>query len=159
MLLEHAIHLRNGGLTAEEAEQAFDTAMNLAGPRRARVAAGLLELWADYAEAAKPGKGAKARKEMREILDFCRHPEIPVPCAYTPEVHSAFIHGLFACNSWLVVHQITDIIGSSDRFNVPGAIGSANWTARIENPVSEWNAHHAALLSGWREAVARCGRA
>ncbi|MCK6522806.1 rhomboid family intramembrane serine protease [Myxococcota bacterium] len=36
----------------DEAERAFKTAMPLAGPRRARVAAGLLELWADYADAA-----------------------------------------------------------------------------------------------------------
>ena len=98
------------------------------------------QYWEDWnAEAAKPGNGAKARKEMREILDFCGHPEIPVPCAYTPEVHSAFIHGLFACNSWLVVHQITDIIGSSDRFNVPGAVGDQNWTTRVEGEIKEWD--------------------
>ncbi|MBK9646728.1 MAG: rhomboid family intramembrane serine protease [Deltaproteobacteria bacterium] len=41
---------------SDEAERAFDTAMPLAGPRRARVAAGLLELWADYAEAAEPAR-------------------------------------------------------------------------------------------------------
>jgi 4-alpha-glucanotransferase len=98
------------------------------------------QYWEDWnAEAAKPGKGAKARKEMREILDFCGQPGIPVPCAYTPEVHSAFIHGLFASNSWLVVHQITDIFGSSDRFNVPGAVGDQNWTTRVEGEIKEWD--------------------
>jgi hypothetical protein len=37
-------------------------------------------------------------------------------------------------------------------------IGSANWTARIESPVSEWNTRHAVLLARWRETVARSGR-
>jgi 4-alpha-glucanotransferase len=98
------------------------------------------QYWEDWsAEAAKTGKGAKAKKEMREILDFCGHPEIPVPCDYTPEVHAAFIHGLFASNSWLVVHQITDIFGSRERFNVPGAVGDQNWTTRVEGEIKDWD--------------------
>jgi 4-alpha-glucanotransferase len=76
---------------------------------------------------------------MREILDFCGHPEIRVPCEYTPEVHSAFIRGLFASNSWLVVHQITDIFGSRERFNVPGAVGDQNWTTRVNGEIKEWD--------------------
>lgn len=40
----------------DEAQRAFDTAMPLAGPRRSRVAAGLLALWADYAALAEPAR-------------------------------------------------------------------------------------------------------
>jgi 4-alpha-glucanotransferase len=76
---------------------------------------------------------------MRVVLDFCGRRGIEVPCGFTPEVHAAFIEGLFACESWLAVHMITDIFGLSDRFNVPGAIGDQNWTTRIEGAIKEWD--------------------
>jgi len=79
---------------------------------------------------------------MREMLTFCGCPDLPVPQAFTPEIHAAFIRGLFASNSWLAVHQITDLFGLPDRFNVPGAVGNQNWTTRIEGPPAEWDTLH-----------------
>jgi 4-alpha-glucanotransferase len=76
--------------------------------------------------------------EMRELLDFCGRADIEVPCAFTPEIHYALIKGLFACNSWLAVHQITDIFALRERFNVPGAIGDQNWTCRVPGCIKDW---------------------
>jgi 4-alpha-glucanotransferase len=55
--------------------------------------------------------------------------------------------------------MITDLFGSTQRFNVPGAAGAANWTARIKEPVHEWNEGHAPLLEQWRKMLATHGRA
>jgi 4-alpha-glucanotransferase len=76
---------------------------------------------------------------MREVMDFCGAREVVVPQSFTPEVHEAFIRGLFDSNSWLAVHQITDLFGLSERFNVPGAIGDQNWTTRVEGELSDWD--------------------
>jgi hypothetical protein len=54
--------------------------------------------------------------------------------------------------------MVTDLFGTNQRFNVPGAVGSANWTARISEPISEWNAAHHDLLAWWRSAVVASGR-
>ena len=74
------------------------------------------------------------------------------------KVHETLLEGLLASNSWIAIPMITDLFGTAQRFNVPGAVGSANWTARIESPVSEWNLRHARMLARWREVVRRSGR-
>jgi 4-alpha-glucanotransferase len=76
---------------------------------------------------------------MRELLDFCGRPDLEVPQEFTSEIHAALIKGLFACNSWLAVHQITDIFGLRERFNVPGAVGDQNWTTRVPGHLKEWD--------------------
>jgi hypothetical protein len=46
--------------------------------------------------------------------------------------------------------MITDIFGTAERFNVPGAIGDQNWTDRFPVPIAEWDKH-------WPEKVAKLG--
>lgn len=98
------------------------------------------QFWEDWNDAAKdPDTREKSIAEMRELLDFCGREDIAVPCEYTPEIHEALIKSLFACNSWLAVHQITDIFGLRERFNVPGAVGDQNWTCRVPGRIQEWD--------------------
>jgi len=78
-------------------------------------------------------------REMRAVMEFCGSSDTLLPQGFTPQIHEAFLRGLFACNSWLAVHQITDIFGLADRFNVPGAIGDQNWTTRIDGSINEWD--------------------
>jgi 4-alpha-glucanotransferase len=68
------------------------------------------------------------------------------------------MRGLFACNSWLAVHQITDIFGLSDRFNVPGAVGDQNWTARINGEISVWDKLYKIEISSTVDALRNTGR-
>ena len=97
------------------------------------------QFWEDWNEMAKnPETISKVVVEMRELLDFCGRADIEVPCAFTPEIHDALIKGLFACNSWLAVHQITDVFALRERFNVPGAIGDQNWTCRVPGCIKDW---------------------
>jgi 4-alpha-glucanotransferase len=98
------------------------------------------------------------RRILGELLHFAGHPEIDPMTPFEGAVHEALLEGLLRSNSWIAIPMITDLFGTEQRFNVPGAIGSANWTSRIESPVSEWNTRHAVLLARWRETVARSGR-
>jgi 4-alpha-glucanotransferase len=47
------------------------------------------------------------------------------------EVHEPLLAGLLRCNSWLAVVMITDLLGTAERFNVPGSVGEENWSARL----------------------------
>jgi 4-alpha-glucanotransferase len=58
-------------------------------------------------------------------------------------VHEQFLRGLLACNSWIVVFMVTDLFGTTQRFNVPGAVADSNWSERIALPVLEWKEHKA----------------
>jgi 4-alpha-glucanotransferase len=88
--------------------------------------------------AKNPETMARVVSEMRELLNFCGRLDIEVPSAFTPEVHHTLVRGLFACNSWIAVHQITDIFALRERFNVPGAVGDQNWTCRVPGRIQDW---------------------
>ena len=120
----------------------------------------MLTQWEEWQAGLLRG-GEEARgclKILTELLRFAGMPELNPLTPFAGKVHETLLEGLLACNSWIVIPMITDLFGSSQRFNVPGAVGSANWTARIEIPVSEWNSRHEDLLRWWRSAVARRGR-
>ena len=99
------------------------------------------------------------RKILAEMLHFAQHTDIDPKTPFEGKVHQALLRGLLACNSWIVIPMITDLFGSGQRFNIPGEVGSANWTARIEEPVLDWNTRYKLLLAWWRDAVIRHGRA
>jgi len=117
------------------------------------------KFWEDWVAASKdPSTRDQAMREMHEILDFCGASEIEVPSPFATEVHYAFMHGLFACNSWLAVHQITDIFGLVDRFNVPGAVGDENWTTRITGSIQDWDKLYKKEIQVVSKALRETGR-
>jgi 4-alpha-glucanotransferase len=82
--------------------------------------------------------------EVPRIMDF-------------EQVHEALLRGLLACNSWISIFMVTDLFGTSQRFNVPGAVTDSNWSERIERPVKEWASAHAlsSLLNRLSDALSR----
>lgn len=120
----------------------------------------LVSQWAEWQTGLnKEGEEATGcRKILSEMLEFAGRTDIDPSTPFEGEVHHALLEGLLASNSWIAIPMITDLFGSGQRFNVPGAVGSANWTARIGEPVAEWNGLHTPFLSWWRDAVTRHGR-
>lgn len=120
----------------------------------------LITQWQEWqAGVARGGEEAiGCRKILTELLQFANRSEIDPLTPFHGKVHEALLEGLLACNSWIVIPMITDLFGSAQRFNLPGALGASNWTARIEAPVSRWSARDNLSLSWWRDAVARHGR-
>ena len=117
------------------------------------------QLWSDlFSDSADPVKREAAELAMKELLKFCGSEDIPVPQPYTTPIREALIGGLFSCNSWMAVHQITDIFGLTDRFNIPGAVGDANWTTRIEGLPSAWDTLHKEAVEFVSGALTRSGR-
>jgi 4-alpha-glucanotransferase len=72
------------------------------------------------------------------------------------EVHEAFLRGLFRSNSWLAVVMITDLLGTDQRFNVPGSVADSNWSARLPEG---WMARYAPQLNRAAELIRESGRA
>jgi len=119
----------------------------------------LRQFWSELlARTDSPSTAPQAEAEMREVLAFCGRDDIALPSPFTPEIHAALIQGIFACNSWMAVHQITDLLGLDARFNVPGAVGDANWTTRIDGVPSSWDAAYPAELAAAVAALKATGR-
>ncbi len=120
----------------------------------------LITQWEEWqAGVARGGEeAADCRKILVELLQFSSRSDIDPLTPFTGKVHEVLLEGLLACNSWIAIPMITDLLGSAQRFNLPGAIGASNWTARMEEPISRWNARDKSSLSWWRNAVVRHGR-
>ncbi len=96
----------------------------------------LRAMWEQLAQHASGPDGGGARHEMRILADFAGWQGEP-PREFTPELHQALLRALFQSKSWIAVVMITDLFGRSERFNLPGVAGSANWTQRLHANVAD----------------------
>ena len=60
---------------------------------------------------------------------------------YEKDFYPAIMSALFNCESWITIIMITDLLARKYRFNVPGVPGGANWTRRMQRPVSRLRSH------------------
>lgn len=104
-------------------------------------------------DAAKPD-GGHAQYELRILAHFAGLPE--APRMFTPELHHALLRALFCSNSWIAVAMITDLLGRTERFNLPGVAGSENWSQRLHATVAEL--HHEPILPAISACLRDCGR-
>src|SRR5262249_27684672 len=50
---------------------------------------------------------------------------------FTPAVHAALLDGLYEASSTLTILPFQDVYGRPERINVPGTVGTANWSYRM----------------------------
>lgn len=72
------------------------------------------------------------------------------------DVHTPFLRGLFQSNSWLAVVMITDLLGTEQRFNVPGSVADSNWSARLP---ADWVMRFAPQFARIANLIRETGRA
>lgn len=96
----------------------------------------LKALWDDLGAAAQSGDG-HALWEMKRLAEFAGI-QAHKPQLFTDEIHAALLGALLRSNSWIAVMMITDLFGSAQRFNVPGAVADSNWSKRLPEPVAKW---------------------
>lgn len=101
--------------------------------------------WADT-QSGDPHRAGHAYRQMEELARFA-HLQVNLPVPWSDEIHEALLQALFQSNSWLAVNMITDLFGTSERFNVPGAVGDQNWTDRFPIPIDQWDARWPAKLA------------
>lgn len=96
----------------------------------------LRALWERWLAAANDGDD-EALAEMRGLAAFAGM-GLDLPLAWSDFVHETLLRALFASNSWLAICMITDLFGTAERFNVPGATADSNWSARLPRTIAEW---------------------
>lgn len=101
----------------------------------------LWERWGELLhreEAGEPGAADGIRKDLHQLSVFTGFTAEDVMAGFTAEVHRRLLLALMNCRSWLAICMVTDLFGLKQRFNVPGAVATSNWSERLPHPVVEW---------------------
>ncbi|HUJ11814.1 MAG TPA: 4-alpha-glucanotransferase [Verrucomicrobiae bacterium] len=97
-------------------------------------------MWREHEEALLQNDKEKVHATWLELQRFCKwcglDPE-NIPRDFSRTVHEAYCRRVLESNSWLAVFQLADVFGQETRLNVPGSVGTANWSARLDKTVSE----------------------
>jgi 4-alpha-glucanotransferase len=93
-------------------------------------------LWEEAFEKPAPTR-EQSRRELEKIAAFAAMKSPEGPIEFGKDFYPHFMRALFACNSWLVIVMITDLLARKDRFNTPGMATSSNWTRRLKQTVQE----------------------
>jgi 4-alpha-glucanotransferase len=97
-------------------------------------------LWRDHEDAIARHNYEGARVSWLELQRFCRWcglDEENIPRDFSRTIHEAYCRRVLESNSWLAIFQLADIFAQETRLNIPGSVGTSNWTARMEKTVAE----------------------
>jgi 4-alpha-glucanotransferase len=77
------------------------------------------------------------------------------------DFYPAIMEALFACDSWIAVVMLTDLLRRKYRFNVPGTAANFNWTRRVQRTIAQLSSSRTVrgqmrLIRGLLEKTGRC---
>lgn len=104
--------------------------------------------------------GGPLPDDLRNMLAFAGWSEAP-PATLTSELLSKLQKALFETPCLLAVLMCTDLLGTPQRFNLPGSYGSLTWCERLELPWSELEHHslYGARIAEAEKWIIASGRA
>ena len=94
----------------------------------------IAKMWRELWEGADKGNDG-ARWDLKCWMKFCGLDGKEAPREFNDQTHEMILRGVLKSNSWLAVLMITDVFGTEDRFNVPGAVTEGNWSYRLAKTV------------------------
>lgn len=84
--------------------------------------------------------GHEAWLDVQRLMQFLGLDEENPPREFTNELHLAFLKTLLLSPCWLVAYTISDLLGTRERFNVPGLSSDSNWSCRLPMSLAEYEA-------------------
>jgi 4-alpha-glucanotransferase len=105
-------------------------------------------------------EGGEQQQELHKLADFASLPPEMRHAAYNNALRDRLLAALFESNSWIAVCTITDLLGSDERFNVPGTSAESNWSRRMNLTVDDLRAGAGPEFSAarFRQLVEESGR-
>jgi 4-alpha-glucanotransferase len=89
---------------------------------------------------ARKDPAGNAAIDLKNLLEFVGWRK-PAPEALTDELLEALLKTLFSTPCHLAVVLSSDLLGTSQRFNLPGSYGADTWCERLEFPLAEYLKH------------------
>jgi 4-alpha-glucanotransferase len=94
------------------------------------------QLWEEAVE-QPTSTSDQARHELNKVAEFARFDSQRESINFGRDFYPAIMEALFACESWIAVVMITDLLKRKYRFNVPGTAASSNWTRRMQRSIAQ----------------------
>ncbi|HEY9717985.1 MAG TPA: 4-alpha-glucanotransferase [Trichormus sp.] len=94
-----------------------------------------------YAELVKWWHGPDGNEgwhEVQRLMRFLGEDDQNPPLEFTDELHRVFLRVLLETPCWLAALMITDMLGTTQRFNEPGLSGDYNWSQRLDRPLHQY---------------------
>ncbi len=112
--------------------------------------------WIEQAKASPLSTGAI---DLANILKFVGWEKSP-PDKLNDELLLAFQRTLFQTPCFLAVLMSSDLLGTTQRFNLPGSYGAGTWSERLELPMGEYERHpvYGPRIAAVRHLIAETGR-
>jgi len=60
------------------------------------------------------------------------------PLKFDEKLHVVFMDVLLETHCWVGMFMITDLLGTTQRFNEPGLSGDLNWSQRLDRPLTDY---------------------
>ncbi|HEY9677215.1 MAG TPA: 4-alpha-glucanotransferase [Drouetiella sp.] len=92
---------------------------------------GLVEYW-------HGPKGEEGWKEVQRLMRFLGLDEEKPPLEFDEKLHLVFMQVLLETHCWVGMFMITDLLGTTQRFNEPGVSGDLNWSQRLDKPLTAY---------------------
>ena len=72
-------------------------------------------------------------------MQFLGIDDSKAPLTFTDDLHLVFMRCLLETPCWLAVFMITDLLGTTQRFNEPGMSGDYNWSQRLDRELTAYD--------------------
>jgi 4-alpha-glucanotransferase len=117
----------------------------------------LVEWW----HGADGADGRQGWLEVQRLMVFLGLDETNPPITFTKELHEVFMRCLLETPCWLALLMITDLLGTTQRFNEPGMSGDYNWSQRLDRELSlyEQDSQFAPEIQKFAELIEETHRA
>jgi 4-alpha-glucanotransferase len=96
------------------------------------------QLWEEAVEQPS-ATSDQARHDLNKVAEFARFQPQRESVDFGRDFYPAIMEALFACESWIAVVMITDLLKRKYRFNVPGTAANSNWTRRMQRSITQLN--------------------
>jgi len=97
-------------------------------------------MWRDHEQAISRNDAEQIRVTWLELQRFCQWCGLDtenIPRDFTRAIHEAYCQRVLESNSWLAIFQMADVFAQEMRLNIPGSVGTSNWSARMEKTATE----------------------
>lgn len=120
----------------------------------------LAATYAHLREKAANDPGGAEAIDLRNLLGLAGWNSAP-PGTLTDDLLAALVKALFETPCELAVLMSSDLLGTTQRFNLPGSYGADTWNERLEFPVGDYATHpvYGKRIAAVVRLIAETGRA
>lgn len=104
--------------------------------------------------------GHDAWLDVQRLMRWLKLDDTNPPKTWNDTLHSVFIQRLLESPCCMAVFMVTDLLGTVQRFNLPGSCNESNWSQRLDMTLAEYarDPFYSPRLVAMRELIQKTGR-